>query len=214
MSARPLLVALTLLAAARPAVAAAGRNDSPAGGRPSPHVQVDQKQDVLHIETDMKIPFPPEETWPVVLDYDHLASFMPNVDSSRVIGVAPDAVTVRQVGTMHFLVGKTARFELRFHRLNECVVAFEQTSGDFRDLHGTWGVLPEGDGSRVRYEAWITKSFKTPGMVLRLAVGRGAAHMMPAIAAEAGRRHGAGTASAAGGNPGEALAAAAREGSR
>ena len=179
-----MLASVTDARAADPAETA---EETPAPGASAPVLR--QHDQTMEIETGAVVPFPPGEVWPVVLDFDGLARYMPNVDSSRVIARTRWGTVVRQVGTTRFVVRRTLRFELAFHRVNENEVAFEETRGDFERFRGIWSVRPAGGGSRVGYHAWITDDFGVPGFVVRHVVRRDAAKMMPAIEREVRRRH-------------------------
>lgn len=182
-----LIAATVVLASAGGAVATDAAADTAVS---TDALELHQRGHTLEVETSALVPYPPDEVWPVLLDFDALPRYMPNVDSSHVIARTRWQTVVRQVGTTRFVARRTVRFELAFHRMNENEVAFEQTRGDFDRFRGVWSVRPEEAGSRVGYHAWITDDFGIPGFLVRHVVRRDAAKMMPAIAREVRRRHG------------------------
>jgi ribosome-associated toxin RatA of RatAB toxin-antitoxin module len=125
---------------------------------------------------------------PVVLDFEQLPDYMPQLEVSRVLMRTPWQTIVHQEGSTRFVVEKRIAFDLAFHRLNEHEIAFEQVRGDFEDFRGIWSVFPHATGSRLRYRAWITESFGFPGFLVRHVVQRDAAKMLPAIEQEVRRR--------------------------
>lgn len=160
-----------------------------AGRIDSPSIDIRKIDGVTHISTDLWVDFAPEDVWPVVLDYDGLASYMPNVDSSRVIHADGTRVLVRQVGSTRFIFKKTLRFTLSFQRLDTERVSFRQVEGDFDEFLGTWSVRREGIGSRIGYRARIRHSIGLPGFLVTKVIRRDVERMMPAIARELARRY-------------------------
>ncbi len=158
--------------------------------RYEPRVSIHKERGVIHIETSLWVDHPPEEVWPVLLDYDGLASYMPNVDSSRVIHRNSSRVLVRQVGSTRFIFKKTLRFILAFRRLDAERVSFRQVQGDFEQFLGTWSVRPVEGGSLIGYVARIRQSMGLPGFLVNHVIKRDVQRMMPAIAEELDRRHG------------------------
>jgi carbon monoxide dehydrogenase subunit G len=165
------------------------------GPTPDPEVVLGEEGGILHIHTSLHVNAPPDSVWPVVLDYDGLADYMPNVDSSRVVDRNDRRVLVRQVGSSRFIFKKTFRFTLSFRRIDPKRVAFRQVFGSFDRFVGTWKVRPEHGGSRITYDARIRQSLHVPGFILHAVIRRDVRKMLPAIAAEVRRRR---TAAAAG----------------
>jgi ribosome-associated toxin RatA of RatAB toxin-antitoxin module len=176
-----------------PAVFAAGRSEAGAAGTEPAAVRVWDDSGNRRVEASVWVPHDSSAVWPVVLDYDGLAKFMPNVVSSRVVQRKGPAVIVRQVGRGRFIFRKTLRFDLEFRRGEPSVVSFRQVSGDFQEFSGSWTVHPEprGEkpGSRIVYAAAVRAGMPLPGFVARRLLRQMAAGMMPALAREIARRN-------------------------
>ncbi len=144
------------------------------------------------MESSIWVPHEPDRVWPVVLDYDGLARFMPGVDSSRVVSQTGDSVRVHQVASARFLFRKTYRFDLVFNREDSSTVRFHAVAGDFREFTGTWEVQPVSrhriPGSTIRYSAVFQLSLPVPRSLWMPLIRRRAQRMLPALAAEIERR--------------------------
>ena len=158
-------------------------------GEAKPEVRVWRKEGAVEIEAAMDLRYPSAEVWDVVLDYDSVARYMPNVDSSRVLSRSDDVVRVRRVGGARFIFRRTYRFELEFEHVAPDSVAFRQVAGDLAGFSGSWTVEPREQGVHLRYRATLAYGLGAPwflgGGVLRKNVRK----MMPAIQGELARRH-------------------------
>ena len=137
----------------------------------------------------------PEQAWDVILDYPEIPRYQELVDSSCVMSEHGGTTLVHQEGTGTFIITKRLRFDLEFRRLDPETVAFRQVKGDFAAFDGTWSVVPESSGVRIRFASNLRSGLPLPGFILRRILRRHAIKMMPALAAEIARRYRAGPAS-------------------
>lgn len=154
-----------------------------------PEVRVWKEGEAVEIESTLDVPFLPEQVWPVVLDYDGLADFLPNVDSSRVVARSDSVVRVRQVANVRVVLKKTYHLEMAFTRESDTRVRFRQVDGDLRGYEGYWQVEPIADSaaadlSRITYRGHIATGLGAPWFLGRSVVYRTIREMMPALRRE------------------------------
>jgi carbon monoxide dehydrogenase subunit G len=157
---------------------------------PRPAIRIWKEGEGVEMESRLDVSFPSERVWEVVLDYDRIADYMPNVDSSRVVGRDGPRVRVRQVGGTRFIFRRTFRLVLEFWRESPDRVAFRHVAGDLVGLSGAWSVMPRGENrSQIIYRATMPYGLGAPWLVGRGVLYRTIRRMMPAIRDELERRY-------------------------
>jgi carbon monoxide dehydrogenase subunit G len=157
---------------------------------PRPAIRIWKAGEAVELESRLDVGFAPERVWDVVLDYDRIADYMPNVDSSRIVWRDDSRVRVRQVGGTRFIFRRTFRLVLEFWRESPDRVAFRHVTGDLAGLSGTWSVVPQGaDRSQIVYRATLPYGLGAPWVLGRGALYRTIRRMMPAIRDELERRY-------------------------
>ena len=119
-----------------------------------------------------------EIAWRVLTDYDHYASFIPDLKSSRVLSRSGDTAIVEQKGEAGFFLFHFP-IEVTFSVTEQpgSSVSSRAISGTFKEMTGTY-VLTERDGGgvRLRYNGRLVPAFQLPPLVgvpaLRAAVER------------------------------------------
>lgn len=126
------------------------------------------------ISAAVGIPYPIEQVWQVLTDYDHLADFIPNLDrSSQIASPDPGTVRIEQVGTECFLSLKfCARVVLDMVETFPTRIDFCMVEGDFKAFSGSWQLEPgtvEGrSGTNLRYVVTIQPTRLMPiGLIER-----------------------------------------------
>jgi carbon monoxide dehydrogenase subunit G len=104
--------------------------------------------------------------WEVLSDYDHLADFIPDMKSSRVVLRTSDGAMVEQKGEFSFLF---------FHQPVDVVLAvYEEpqrrivaraVAGNLRDMEGRYELLASGQGVRLSYSGRFTPDFYLPPLI-------------------------------------------------
>jgi carbon monoxide dehydrogenase subunit G len=112
------------------------------------------------LKVDQKI------AWQVLSDYDHLADFIPDMKSSRIVLRTSDGAMVEQKGEFSFLF---------FHQPIDVVLAvYEEpqrriiaraVSGNLRDMEGRYELLASDHGVRLSYFGRFTPDFYVPPLV-------------------------------------------------
>lgn len=104
--------------------------------------------------------------WQVLSDYDHLADFIPDMKSSRIVLRTSDGAMIEQKGEFSFLF---------FHQPIDVVLAvYEEpqrriiaraVSGNLRDMEGRYELLVADHGVRLSYFGRFTPDFYVPPLV-------------------------------------------------
>lgn len=177
---------LTTLIGVRPHAEEGAHQD---GDAPEPTVKLDRKDGVVMIEASLPLEFDRDDVWSVVLDYDGLSGYMPNVDSSRVVTRSSRITRVRQVAHVQFIFRKTYRFQVEFERVSPDSVTFRRVKGDLLGYHGSWATRSNGSGVRLVYHGIVDHGLGVPWFLGKRVLRRSVRDMMPAIRDELGRRH-------------------------
>ena len=92
------------------------------------------------------IPQPIEQVWQVITDYEHLADFVPNLTTSRLLPSSEGRIRLEQIGTECFLKFKfCARVVLNMTERFPNEVGFSMQEGDFKQFEGAWKLQPAAD---------------------------------------------------------------------
>jgi uncharacterized membrane protein len=65
-------------------------------------VDVQQNDKVFKIEASFEIDAPSDVVYNVMTDFDHMAKFVPNVDSSKIVSASSNTYKVKQTGNVTF----------------------------------------------------------------------------------------------------------------
>lgn len=125
----------------------------------------------------------PNAVWRILTDYDHLAEFVPNLQSARVVSRDGDKIIVDQLGSTQFLFFSRAIHlvtQVREHPPHTIDVSL--VDGDMRVYRCRWTLSPTAaGGTRIDYDATIAPNFYVPGIVGVPLVRKDIAAMMTAV---------------------------------
>jgi len=113
-------------------------------------VDLRRSGDAIEVDVDMRIEATPEEVWAVLTDYDHMASFVSNVITSRVVRHDGDTLEVEQTSRLAF-----GPFELTFENVREATlvrpaeIRTKLLRGDMKDSTFTTRLTAEKPGTHV-----------------------------------------------------------------
>ena len=105
----------------------------------------------------------PHIAWAVLSDYDHLARFIPDVKSSRVISRHGNVVRVEQTGDIGFLFYKepvNVIFEV--HEEPETRIVARGVEGNIRALDTSYELHSSDTGVRLDYTGRFAPTFAIP----------------------------------------------------
>ncbi|MGE5386379.1 MAG: SRPBCC family protein [Betaproteobacteria bacterium] len=127
-------------------------------------VRVERLAEGIRIELEMNAPVTQVAAWRVLIDFDNMARFVPNLESSRVVFSQANTLKIEQRGTAHF-----GPFSQRFESVREITlspqreVAVRQLSGTARRMESRMRLSPGGDGNtRLEYRAEIVPDMPIP----------------------------------------------------
>ena len=116
----------------------------------------------------------PRTVWKVITDYDHLAQFIPDMRSSRVLQRDGDNLMVEQTGIFGFLFFQQAiEVKLAVVESPPLRIVARAVGGNFREMEGIYELetLPAG-GVRLSYSGRMVPDFSIPPLIGRIVVRR------------------------------------------
>lgn len=132
-------------------------------------IETTRQGDFILVEASAEVQADVRIVWQVLSDYDHLAEFIPDLKSSRVIGRSAEGVVVEQIGEYSFLFFRQP-IEVRLqvvetppHRIVSRAIA-----GSFSEMTGSYDLSPISGGVRLLYAGRMRPNFDVPpffGMV-------------------------------------------------
>jgi ribosome-associated toxin RatA of RatAB toxin-antitoxin module len=141
---------------------------------------------VYRIASSATVAAAPAAVWRILTDYNHMADYVPDLDSARVLSRDGDKVVVEQVGAARFLFFSHAiRLVVQVHEQAPDRLDVSLVEGDMKVYHSSWELHPVAGaaGTRVTYNATLAPNFYVPGMVGKSLVRKDIANMMAAVLA-------------------------------
>ena len=126
---------------------------------------------------------PPALAWRILTDYDHLADYVPDLKSARVLARDGDKVIVEQVGAARFLFfSRDIRLVVLVHEQAPNKIDVSLIEGDMKVYRCGWELVPlESGGTRILYRAAIEPAFYVPQAIGTNLVRQDIAGMMTAV---------------------------------
>lgn len=107
------------------------------------------------IQAEIFLPFSPQQVWDVLIDYESLADFIPNLSKSERLSHPNSGIRIEQIGVKNALFLKfSARVVLDMIEKYPHTIAFKMVEGDFKAFAGTWemqATSPEQSGTNLVY---------------------------------------------------------------
>ena len=140
----------------------------------------------------------PRTAWSVISDYDHLAEFIPDMQSSRVVQRDGDHLLVDQAGHFGFLIFQQAvAVRLEVVESPQRSIVARAVSGNLRQMEGRYALELLASGEvRLSYAGRLEPDFALPPVVGKAVMRRVMARQFGALVKEILRRD-----AAAGGLP-------------
>jgi len=129
----------------------------------------------------------PLDAWQLLADYESLPSYMPNMDTSRVVTRTDSSVLVRQVISSWLVLPWTFRVNLEFFETAPALLRFRQHDGR-GGYEGQWSVESAASGAKISYDAEAEPDMLLPDFVMAHVVRRQIGRMMQAFIDELDRR--------------------------
>lgn len=156
-------------------------------------VEVSRTDDgVIHVSAQVDVPAPPEIVLEVLTDYDHLAAFVPDMTSSRVVSVPGEPLRVEQKGSTSFLLFSFP-LEVLFEidQVSSAELHFHSISGNLHDMVGSYKLQGAGGGTRIQYQTSFRPDFWVPPLISTGIMQREVVHQFEGLLEEIARRNAA-----------------------
>ncbi|MFC4929940.1 SRPBCC family protein [Massilia sp. GCM10023247] len=139
---------------------------------------------VYRIASSGTVAAAPALVWRILTDYEHLADYLPNLTSTRVVSRDGDTVILEQLGTARFLFfSQPIRIVVQVRERAPDRIDVSLVEGDMKVYRARWELIPVTgtSGTRLVYNATIVPKFGVPGIVGTNAVRKDIARMMAAV---------------------------------
>lgn len=136
-----------------------------------------QKLEKRHrqIQAQIFLPFSPEQVWEVLIDYESLADFIPNLAKSQRLP-HPEGIRIEQIGVKNALFLKfSARVVLDMVEEFPHTIRFEMVEGDFKAFTGSWEMKPAGQnpsGTHLIYTLQVCPTRLIPVKAIEQQLGK------------------------------------------
>jgi carbon monoxide dehydrogenase subunit G len=104
--------------------------------------------------------------WAVLTDYDHLADFIPDMKSSRVVLRNADGALVEQKGAIDFLFfSQPVEVTLAVVEEPQKRITARGVAGNLADLEARYELEPTAAGVSLRYQGRFVPGFTVPPLI-------------------------------------------------
>ena len=109
---------------------------------------------LIVIDVSLLVQATPRQAWDVLVDYDHMTEFLPNLQVSKIISKAPNRLQVEQKGG-----ASKGPISITFDVVRDVQltpyseVVSHVVSGDLKKVDGTTRITKEGDGTRITFHS-------------------------------------------------------------
>ena len=118
-------------------------------------VEVKRSSDAFLIKVSYIVPINICQTMAFLTNYED-AKNIPGIVESKVIGRDGNKVRVeRHVQERIVLIPIMMKSIVEYTEISQSQLNFEQLVGDTRSYKGSWQIMPEGDGTKLRYESRV-----------------------------------------------------------
>lgn len=122
-------------------------------------IEISQDADGYVANVTMFAPVPPGVAWAVLTDFDHMASWVPNVRESKVVARDSNIVTIEQRGTAKFGIASFPYVSVRQMTLDpERTVHAKQIKGSMKRVESLMTLTPEDNGTKLTYRLEMVPS--------------------------------------------------------
>lgn len=154
-----------------------------------PDIRVERKQDFIHIEASLHVAAHHHIAWQVLTDYDNLASFVPGLETSRIVSAAGEPMLLRQTGQSGFL-WFTIPLEVvvQIREMPLVAILFDTVGGNLKSKSGEWRLEQLDDATLLTYRVHVVPGFWIPPLIGAAVIGQNVRSMLTSVAQEMQRR--------------------------
>jgi carbon monoxide dehydrogenase subunit G len=130
------------------------------------HLETSRDGEFVTIAASADLPANIPVAWEVLSDYNHLAQFIPDISSSRVVSRDGDKVVVEQKGAVGFIFYRQP-VDVTLSVLEEPPrrITARAISGNIRELETRYELQPEGAGLKLVYTGRFIPDFAVPPLI-------------------------------------------------
>ena len=143
----------------------------------------------VNVHFNVRTDAPALTCYTVIADFDHLASFVPSLDSSEIVSKPGEPLRIRQVGHARagffaYTLDVTLAIQLDPPRQ----IRFDRTAGNVRRMRGRWSIMGTGPTCNIVYDADIEPGFWIPPLIGPVLIRSHVQRQIDALLAEIQRR--------------------------
>jgi carbon monoxide dehydrogenase subunit G len=117
-------------------------------------VDVKKNDGMLVVDVDMFVGASPSEAWAVLTDYDHMAQFLPNLRSSKVIEKANGKIKIDQSGAVSYgFLSMPFEVVREIELRPETEILSHAISGSLKKESASTRLQADGSGARIFYHS-------------------------------------------------------------
>ncbi len=153
-------------------------------------IETSGEGDLVTVTASAEMQVDPRTVWSAISDYDHLAEFIPNMRSSRVVQRDGDRLLVEQTGEFGFLFfQQPVEVKLAVVESPPWRIVAHAVGGNLREMEGRYELesLPMG-AVRLSYSGRLVPGFPVPPIIGRVVVRSVLAKQFTAMVNEILRR--------------------------
>lgn len=146
----------------------------------------------IQVDAQFVSPATPNLVWQALTDYDHLAEFVPDMLSSRLLSAQNMPIRIEQKGRSSFMFLSfpiEVVFEIYEHSPTD--LRFNSLSGSLSNMSGHYKLTPLHGGTRIEYTARFRPDFYVPPFISSAIMRRSINRQFDGLLHEIERRHAA-----------------------
>lgn len=117
-------------------------------------VSAKKVNNMVVIDVSLVVPATAKEAWDVLIDYDRMPEFLPNLQSSKVIARTPTQLKVAQKGGVtHGPISLTFDVVREVDLKPYSEILSRVVSGNLKKVDGTTRLAAAGDGTRITFHS-------------------------------------------------------------
>lgn len=150
-----------------------------------------EKRHMYEVDATATVAAPLPKVWRILTGYEHMAEFVPDLESCKVLSRDGNEVVIEQFGVARFLfMSKTIHLIVRATEQPMSSIDISLISGDMKHYESRWELIPvpETGGTKIVYSGRLVPNFYVPGILGANMIRSDIEHMMSAVVARIERR--------------------------
>jgi polyketide cyclase/dehydrase/lipid transport protein len=155
-----------------------------------PKVTVEESAGVYQVLATFNVPEPQAIALAVLTDYDHIAEFMPDVRTSRILERSAAGLVVEQEAVAHVLMfSKKIHLVLDIREGPGRIQFTDRCGKSFSRYEGGWTLSSKGGVTSIEYRLLAQPTFDVPEFLLKSLLKRDSTRMIERLRAEFAARN-------------------------